>query len=1217
MRNRGIRPRPSRLISVLLAALVVAGTLPPVPARAASANGDLTLNADQAGPVTALGFSTDQPQRYTPSGQLVDRGKSPFGVNKITKFGVKQVFMTGIPAGYAGWLFKSSGDIKVGAVTTGYKSAILNGVTTVTMTDTDFVSAKERVSIAADTDGDGMDETVTVFWVPGATGANGRVGITITKYATTREGSKIVKVEPTTTVHFTTTTSSSLFAYSATNNDYERSLHAVSGDFDHDGKDEVAVGRGKAIALYRVTTTKLTELSRQELKAGSVSWDAETKTRLFGDNMPLYVNGMASADLDDDGFQELFITAGRAYISQVDEDSDVEDYEKGLRSFLLIYRSTTNVKKPSAPPVELVTTAGENPVYFDRPAMDMGDIFGSGEKTLVIGGRLFGRKDDNNVGLTTFHYDPESDSYQTGLKDNRLYTFVSEDFKAVKNTLGVKCVNFDPAAFLSYVVLGGFIYKYNAESDVFDRQVITNVSLPGLDVNKESKSRNNLTNANTKKDQTYILDMAAGNFNEATLDDLGADVSEQLVVLHHNNWHDGRRIYVTTVSMKDGVLYAYMQQQVNSKDNNYYLSLCAPDIWDRGLQMEYLPANSEFVFSDPTVLAVLAATPYYSELEDEYEALGNASTQFGTGKGRSSSESHGLSVGASFICGYEFSLNLLYGNIASASWEMEMGADFTATFEKYTSVSKQVSYENYYNQNAVVVSATPYDCYYFKVTNTQSQKSENTTIMVPFSPVTRIMSVSAYEKVAGTLSTVPSVSGVFKHTIGDPRTYPSAKTSLSNVTGAEVLLGSSGDDYGNFVGVGIGNNVTGEEISIAQGKSRTLDLELTVKFTAKAGAGGAYVGGSRSLGYTYSNTKASEETAMYAGSVAGLPEERGDYSYKWSLAAYPYDLTVGDSKQRCMVVGYLCQPVGANYPPAPVKNLQLDTRTATSVKLKWEKPVTTDVQTKGQATGYTLYRADSAEGEYKQIASITSKNTVTYTDSTATGASPYYYRLVAVNTRQSVPVTLEVPRVKATAMTLKKAPTLSYTEGASLDLSNLAVTLTYEGGTTREVAFSGFGGEFLTSIADKSTLDAAQQGSSLTVTYVPGGITLDVGTLNVSAVAAYDIGLTASFTVGVTANATKLEAGKTVSATASLKNNTATAQPVLAILALYSDKGTMVASSTQTVTVAASGTSTVAFTGAFTVPASASGYTAKLFVWDGTSIAATKQIPKSNVITLS
>lgn len=1200
-----------RTVSFLLVILMLTGVLPVglvSTVHAAAANP--TLNQEQAAPVAALGFSTDQPVRYSPSGQVVDRTKSPFGVDNITKFGVKQLLVN---YNTESRLMKSSGENS-----SGYKNAYQIGIqgADARMGGTDMANAKERVSVEADTDGDGLDETLTVFWVPTTEQGQGKVGIAISKYTTTWDGVQPLKVETTTKVHFPVSTNTSLFSYSSANNDYERTLYAVSGDFDHDGKDELALGRGKTIAMYRVTITKLKELSMQTLESSSTSWDAAIKEKLFSTNRLIYVNGMTSADLDDDGFKELFVTAGRSYISQVDEDTDVEDYEKGLRSFMLIYRSTTNLKKLSIPPVELVTTAGENTVYFDKPAMDMGDIFGDGGKELVIGGRLFGRKDDNNVGITTFSYDPESDSYQTGLKDNRLYTFVSDDFKAVQSKLGVKCVKFDPAVFLDFVVLGGFIYKYNMENDVFDRQVISNISLTGVDVNKESKSRNNLTNVNTKKDKTYILDMLAGNFNEATLDDMGSDLSEQLVVLHHNSWYNSRRVYITTVSMKDGVLYAYMLQYLNSKDNSHYFSICAPDIWNRGLQMEYQPDETEFVFSDPMILAVLAAPPFYSELENEYEALGNAKTLFGTEKSKSSSESHGLSVSASFLCGFDGEVSVLGMDLAKAGWELEVENEFTAAFEKSKSVSKHVLYENYYNQDAVVVSAIPYDVYIFKITNTQTGESGMTTVMIPFAPVTRIMSYTSYKKVAESSSAIPQLTGVFKHTVGDPRSYPKDKTSISNVTGAEILMGNSGDDYGNFVGVGIGNNVTEEGISVSQGQSRTLENKLSVKFTAFGGAGGFYVGGSAGLGYTYSNTKSTEETEMYSGSTPGLPEGREVYTYKWSLVAYPYDLTAGSATQRCMAISYMCQPVGANYPPAPPKNFRMDSRDATSITLKWDAPVTTNIQTTGLPSGYAVYRADSIDGEYKKIGTISGRSTVTYKDTKVAGTGAYYYRLMATNTRESIPAELFVPRVKATAMTLKTAPKLSYGDGGTLDLSSLKVTLAYENGKTRDVVFADFGDDFLVSAVNGSTLDLSQQGSKLTVTYVPDGITIDAGTLNVSAAAAYDIGLTASFTVGTTQNAAKLEAGKAVSATASLKNNTATSQSVLAILALYSDKGTMVASSTKAVTVASDATSTATFTSAFTVPASASGYTVKLFVWDGTSIADTKQVPKSNVITL-
>ena len=189
-----------------------------------------------------------------------------------------------------------------------------------------------------------------------------------------------------------------------------------------------------------------------------------------------------------------------------------------------------------------------------------------------------------------------------------------------------------------------------------------------------------------------------------------------------------------------------------------------------------------------------------------------------------------------------------------------------------------------------------------------------------------------------------------------------------------------------------------------------------------------------------------------------------------------------------MVIGYLCQPVGANYPPAPVKNFRVDSRSATGITLKWERPVTTNVQTKGLPTGYTLYRADSAEGEYTRLATISGRTNVTYTDNSATG-NAYSYKIVATNTRESIPSILEVPRIKVESMELKTLPVLTYADGAELELSDLSVTLTYEDGTSQDVVFTDFGDDFLVSIADGSTLNLAQQGTQLPVTYVPDGIT--------------------------------------------------------------------------------------------------------------------------------
>jgi hypothetical protein len=427
--------RAGRKFFSLLLAGAMALTLLPIPAHAAEASGDLTLNEDQAKAVEALGFSTEQPERYTPSGQLVDRTKSPFGVNKVTQFGVKQLFVSWPGTSY---LYQTAND-SPGFKTATYQATPIAGGG---IHMPDLGSAKERVSVAADIDGDGKDETVIAFWSPDAGMLFGKVGIALTQYTPVEEKGK-TEIRPTTTVYDRVGSETTMFAFPSPN-DYDRNIFAVSGDFDHDGVDEIAIGRGDTLSLCRIDEKSLTVLSTLRLDGTSMSYLAMVESGNFGGvKKAIKVNAMLAADLDDDGFAELFVTAGRDYISKAagDTDSDIDDYEKGVRSYLMIFRSTADLNTLSAPTVELTATAGENAVYIDNPGLDMGNIFGDGENELVIGGRLFGRKDDNNVGLTTLHYDPETDAYQTGLKDNRLYTFVTNDFKAVQNKPGVKCVN--------------------------------------------------------------------------------------------------------------------------------------------------------------------------------------------------------------------------------------------------------------------------------------------------------------------------------------------------------------------------------------------------------------------------------------------------------------------------------------------------------------------------------------------------------------------------------------------------------------------------------------------------------------------------------------------------------------------------------------------------------------------------------------------------------
>jgi len=104
------------------------------------------------------------------------------------------------------------------------------------------------------------------------------------------------------------------------------------------------------------------------------------------------------------------------------------------------------------------------------------------------------------------------------------------------------------------------------------------------------------------------------------------------------------------------------------------------------------------------------------------------------------------------------------------------------------------------------------------------------------------------------------------------------------------------------------------------------------------------------------------------------------------------------------------------------------------------------------------------------------------------------------------------------------------------------------------------------------------------------------------------------YTVETTFNMTNLEPEKLLKAQISVTNNSGTEEPIIAIAALFDDKGRMINVSFISKAVAIGETENLV--AGFKLPVDVTGHEVKVFVWKGNTLDDTSMEPLSNVVTL-
>lgn len=483
-----------------------------------------------------------------------------------------------------------------------------------------------------------------------------------------------------------------------------------------------------------------------------------------------------------------------------------------------------------------------------------------------------------------------------------------------QNPVAVAAVSADGAMTQEYLFVSGSMYQASKT----DGSRLTIVDGSGMDKNRGIGGYiiNN----------TGILDYAVGNF------DGNPQGREQVYYVEYHKQESFHKEF-----LRIGQLYKTASQTGTSEDGEpIYTSAGDFSRWTDGwtyygkkncnVAITAADVNEDAVlakikeisygYTDPKVMAILEASPHFSELD----SFGNSATSIGKSTSTETEVHASGSFGFDIMAGFEY-----VAPIIETGGGIELNTSHTFTVGGGTTNTKEVEIK-YANDNAeknsVVMYATPmaYYLYDVKYPDNTPQKQESTMMLsVAMQPVTSIVSVDTYNEAAAAYADMDQIgANVQLGTPGQPNTY---RAGLPNAKDKHSWQYGEPKQY-------YGTGTITESITTATGQSKSFEYEYEGSVQAYGIAGGFKVGGGYHWGVSAGTEKVSTEGLTKEGAVNC--QNNPHYNFNWEFATW----TVKLNGEDVPVLGYLVNNVVA--PPSPAENLRLSEQTTNSMVLSWD-----------------------------------------------------------------------------------------------------------------------------------------------------------------------------------------------------------------------------------------------------------------------------------------
>lgn len=647
-------------------------------------------------------------------------------------------------------------------------------------------------------------------------------------------------------------------------------------DFSEDGKPEllIALSRDAAASAGGPRQTELLHFVQAAEGYQASDW-TQTFTPHFDDSLVSVI--LRTGSLDRDHADELVVIVNEesASASGSGATSRYWVYDDALEDFTLL----------DASPIAGIDRDGtaRNAVVGDAA---IGDVNGDGRNELTLGGLRALTKNCLDAPFEQLFFQTLS------LREGSFEVLDAHSVNA-SPAIGQDCaasgfereVRFAPVQHAdmdgdgqSELHVGRFIFAWQAPTEGAERRWEEVDSLAGESFYPEP-------NAVFQRSTSAFT---SGDFTGDGRDNLMFYVSNarELVIW---GWHPiaaggERSAYQVSVPI------AFNDEDANARP---YPLLVAGDFLGNGTVLRYQAESHRLVFTEPVILAALAAAPCGRDIEQNTDAC---VTRYGMGESLEQGRENTVSFEAGVHLGMNAEIDIPFAPTISTEIIASVNRTESYTLSEAYRLERSVTYETGPLEDAIIFTTIPYDQYTYTIASHPDEDvvGEEVIVSLPREP-RRVMAERAFFNAVVVNEGLQIGENVFQHTPGDYRSYPSLATRN------ELLDGQQNKLIGDREWVSQGTGSTSVELALTEISGHAESLGHSYEMDVTTTLGAVIAGFSVGYGAEATLTVTTEETAVYGGSVGAISGETWrDHQYAFGMFMY----TANTAIQSFQVLNY-------------------------------------------------------------------------------------------------------------------------------------------------------------------------------------------------------------------------------------------------------------------------------------------------------------------------